>query len=190
MYVIRDKKSKKIRYIDRRTISPKLKATEIYPDFDVKTMEFGNTEEDYLPANFHIDKKGNITEWTLEEKIKAGLPEIGSHQKLRKGKIVDKTIEELVKDQQVTLEEIKENRIQYFSGLSFKLRYDILPDYKLENAALGVYDEQRVANYRATIMAFKAEFIRLRDLINQAKTATEIEKVQEAYPSKILEERE
>lgn len=186
MYIIRDKKSKEIKCIDRRAKDAKNKAKVIYPEFDGKTMEFGYTDEDYLPADFHIDKNGKVLEWTLEEKVKAGLPELGPHEKLVNGKIVEKTLTELVKEEQLTLDEIREERIIYYSNLSFDLREELVPDYRLENAALGIYDEQRTADYRATVLAFKQEFQRLRGLIEEAKKPSDIEKIKEDFPTEIV----
>lgn len=187
MYIIRDKKTNEIKCVDRREKEPKLKASTIYPDFNAKTMEFGYTAENYLPARFHIDKKGIISEWTLEEKVEAGLPELSALQKLESGEVVDKSMEEIIDEKLFTLEELKATKLEHFSALSFQLREVILPSYKLENAGLGVYDETKTANYRETVKAFKTEFSRIRNLINAADSATEIEKVKEAFPREIVE---
>jgi hypothetical protein len=87
----------------------------------------------------------------------------------------------------ITLDEYKQKRIQYFSGESFYIRNAFLPDYKLQNAALGIYDEAKTAVIKATVQAFKDEFNRLQGLVEQAADADAVDAVTPNYPGKLVE---
>ncbi len=80
-----------------------------------------------------------------------------------------------------TLDELKQQKIEYFSQLAFDERAKILPEYKLINASLGVYDATETARIRAIAEAFRAEYYRLEALCKQAKTAEELEAIEANY---------
>ena len=80
-----------------------------------------------------------------------------------------------------TLDEVRANKISYFSQLAFDERAKILPEYKLINASLGVYDATETARIKAIVEAFRTEYYRLEALCKQAKTAEELEAIEANY---------
>ena len=127
-----------------------------------------------------------IVEKTFSEQVAEGLIELASNQKLVGEEIVEKTSREMFDEGLITLDEFKRERIQYYSRVAFQKRNSIIPDYKLQNAALGIYDEQTTANYKATVQAFRDEFYRIKALIEEAETIDEIEAITENFPKEIV----
>ncbi|PTQ91920.1 hypothetical protein C8R30_12724 [Nitrosomonas nitrosa] len=84
------------------------------------------------------------------------------------------------------LDYIKPALIDYFSNLSFQIRGQLVPEYKLQNAVLGVYDEKTLASYRATIQRFRDEFYRIKEAIESAKTLEELKSVKADFPTEII----
>ena len=104
MYVVRNKKSKKILHVNPAPLSQELDGTDIFQGFDPKKMEIGRWEGPVLPEHFDIDKKGRVVELPLEKKVRKGLVELEPHQKVEDGEIVEKTLSEKVADGLLTLE--------------------------------------------------------------------------------------
>ncbi len=127
-----------------------------------------------------------IVEMSLAEQVAEGLILLKPNQKLINDNIAEKTPREMLADGSITLEEIKQGQIQNYSNQSLDKKAALLPDYKLQNAILGIYDEQTLANYRATIQAFRGEFYRLQALVEQAKTLDELEAITENFPTEIV----
>ena len=80
-----------------------------------------------------------------------------------------------------SLDELKQQRINYFSQLAFDERAKILPEYKLINASLGVYDATETARIKAIVEAFRTEYYRLEALCKQAKSVEELELIEANY---------
>ena len=80
-----------------------------------------------------------------------------------------------------TLDELKQQRIEYFSQLAFDERAKILPEYKLINASLGVYDATETARINGIVEAFRTEYYRLEALCKQAKSVEELELIEANY---------
>ena len=80
-----------------------------------------------------------------------------------------------------TLDEVRANKISYFSQLAFDERAKILPEYKLINASLGVYDAIETERIKAIVEAFRTEFYRLEALCKQAKSIEELELIEANY---------
>jgi len=80
-----------------------------------------------------------------------------------------------------TLAEVKANKIQHFSNLSFEKRSIILPEYKLINAGLGIYSEIETANIKQIVVDFRTEFYRLKALIESAETVDEVNEITDNY---------
>lgn len=186
MHVIRDKKTAQVLYVDYSHSESAKQAENVYPAFDADKMEIGWTPESYIPAWFDIDKKGNIKEISLDEAAERGLYQLEPGQKLVKGRIVDMDNAELVAEGLLKLDDIKRDLTEYYHALSFARRNELIPDYKLNNAALGVYDDKRLADYRATIQAFRDEVKRITGLVEAAKSAAELEAIEERFPTGIL----
>ncbi len=81
---------------------------------------------------------------------------------------------------------IKSKLINYFSDLSFQVRDQLIPNYKLQNALLGVYDKKTLSNYRLTIESFRKEFYRLKKSIEDAKTLEALKTIEPNFPKKIM----
>jgi hypothetical protein len=81
---------------------------------------------------------------------------------------------------------IKPALINYFSNLSFQIRSQLVPEYKLQNAVLGIYDEKTLASYRITIQRFRDEFYRIKEAIESAKTLEELKAVKADFPTEII----
>jgi len=77
-----------------------------------------------------------------------------------------------------TLDDLKESKIQYFSSLSFERREEVLPEYKLVNAGLGIYDEEEVVRIVNIVKKYREEFYRCRAAIENALTIEEVEQVE------------
>ncbi|HEX3045703.1 MAG TPA: hypothetical protein VHY08_13180 [Bacillota bacterium] len=271
MYVVRDKKTKRIIHINPAPLSQQLEGTAVYYKFNPKTMEIGKTDLTVLPEHFAIDERQNIRELTLEEQIKEGLISPDAEHKIVDGQLVEKTISEKIKEGLITLapiekvigsgaeerivlktpsellaekqlelgpnqkivgegpdekivlksleeqvseglivlnpnqriendqivtytneemvdkglidfNEYKKRKTDDFSNLSFKLREDLIPTYKLVNVGLGMYSEAETNSIKATTQAFRDEFYRLKTQIEGATTVDEVKAIKENYP--------
>lgn len=186
MHVIRDKKTAQVIYVDYSQTDSALPGEDIYAGFDAYKMDIGWTPESYIPAWFDIDEKGVIRELEPGEAAERGFLALEPGQKLIKGKIVDMDNAELLGEGLLKLEDMKRELTDYYTALSFHKRNELIPDYKLNNAALGVYDEKRMADYRATIKAFRDEVKGLIGLVDAARSAAELEAIQENFPTSII----
>ena len=74
-----------------------------------------------------------------------------------------------------------EKKIEYFSQLAFDERAKILPEYKLINASLGVYDATETARIKGIVEHYRNEFYRLEALCKQAKSVEELELIEANY---------
>ncbi|MDH3511110.1 MAG: hypothetical protein OER85_09700, partial [Gammaproteobacteria bacterium] len=97
MYVVREKKTKKIVHINPAPLKQGLEGKEIYFGFDAKKMEVGRSDSP-LPEHFDISKDGEIVALEDEEKAKAGLIALEPHQKADVGEIAEKTLAEMMKE--------------------------------------------------------------------------------------------
>lgn len=77
-----------------------------------------------------------------------------------------------------TLEELKPSKINYFSDVAFQQRSDIIPDYKLINAGLGIYDEVETASIAETVRKYRAEYYRCKALVETAQTIEELNNIE------------
>ena len=123
-----------------------------------------------------------IVEKSAAEKVADGLIKLRPEEKVEGDAIVRKAARELLQEKRITLADIKKERLQQFSSMALQLRAAILPDFKLQNAALGIYDEPTVAAFKATVEAFRDEFHRIEQLINDAKSLDAIEAIKEQFP--------
>lgn len=88
-------------------------------------------------------------------------------------------------DESEKLDYVKTVLTQYYSELSLNQRNNLIPDYKLQNAVLGVYDEKTLADYRSTIQRFRDEFYRVKEAIESAETLEELKAVKADFPTEI-----
>lgn len=187
MYLIRDRKSKQILFIDYAAQPAPTTGEAVYQGFDSTTMEIGWTDKTHIPAYCDIDATGRIVELNLDEAARRGWHRLGATQKLVNGKIVTKNEEELINEGLIDLELIKTQTIEACSKAALDLRTKLIPDYKLQNAAMGVYEEDRLPAYRATIQAFRNEFHRLKAAIEKAQSISELKLVAPQFPTSIVE---
>ena len=80
-----------------------------------------------------------------------------------------------------TLDELRANKINYFSQLAFDERANILPEYKLINASLGVYDATETARIKGIVEAFRTEYYRLEALCKGANSIEELNNIEANY---------
>ncbi|MEK6210040.1 MAG: hypothetical protein AABM64_06660 [Pseudomonadota bacterium] len=186
MHLIRDKKSKQVLFIDYAATADPQPGAAVYPAFDPATMEVGWTDQSYIPAFHDIDAAGRVVELDLDEAARRGLYQPDPTQKLVGGKLVAKSDKELVAEGLLDLAAMKAQAIEACSKAALELRAKLIPDYKLQNAALGVYDDDRLPAYRATIEAFRAEVHRLEAAIEKAKTLQDLRAITPKFPDSII----
>ena len=151
MYVVIDKKTRRITHINHAPFKQELTDERQYYRIDAKTMDMGHADAD--PT---CQSESRAADGSAEPEAEA--------------------------DSDADLEARKRDRVEHFSRLALQERQRILPDYKLQNASLGIYDERRTANYRATVQAFRDEFHRLEALVHQARSATELQAIEPHFP--------
>ncbi len=97
MYIVRDKKTKKIIHTNPAPLFQNLAGKDVYYKFDPKKMEIGKIDG-LLPEHFDINKQGEVIELTLQDLVDKGAVKLEPHQKIVTNRIVDKTVSELVKE--------------------------------------------------------------------------------------------
>lgn len=186
MHVIRERNSGSVLFIDYGASEAPLKGESLLAGFDPTTMEIGWTSARAIPGYFDIDSSGHVVELSLGEATKRGLHRLEPHEKLVNGDLVPKTEEELAAEGQLDLDAIKADLTRACTQLALESRSKLLPDYKLQNAAIGVYPEEQIASFRATIDAFRAEVHRLEELIQGATTLADLRKLAPRFPEQLL----
>lgn len=164
MYVIREKKTKEVLHVGHTVPGEERSPEELYPDWNPKTMEIGHTDATAIPAWFTIEK-GAVKE-TDPPKDQAGEP-------------APEPVE-------LPFDRVKEMAIQGLTEQSLRLRREIIPDYQLQNAALGVYDDVRVAAIRATVNAFRDEVNRLEAAIEKARSPKDLRGLKPHFPTALV----
>jgi|GEM_PF-1872800 len=185
MYVLRNRETGDVIRIDYTEEKYCDTLENVFPEFDPKTMEVGWTDKRHLPIDFRIDEGGNINPIGLEERIEKGLFKLGEDRKCVNGEVVAKTNVELVADGFLDIEVVKKEKIRWLSEESFAKRRELIPDFKLQNALFGVYDEDRISIYRDTINAFRNEFFRVKELVIHARSVEEIESITARFPTEV-----
>jgi hypothetical protein len=71
----------------------------------------------------------------------------------------------------------KNEAIEEISAMSFVMRNKIVPDYKLVNAALGIYSDSEKQSFFNVVSAFRNEFYRLKEMIESSSTIEEIDDI-------------
>ncbi len=186
MHVVRNKKNGEVVFVDYSMGEKSSNPQDVYPPFNAAEMELGWTDEQHLPADFDIDGKGNVIPISLETLIKNKTVEPAPDQKVVGGEIVGKTIEELVADGLLSLTEVKKIYVERFSHEAFVLRQKLIPDYKIQNAALGLYDEKTADICKNTISAFRNEFYRLKKSVETVDSVQDLEAIKPEFPTNIV----
>ena len=82
-----------------------------------------------------------------------------------------------------TLEESIKFKVDAFSREAFESRERILPEYKITNCALGIYDQTMNNKIINTINSFRNEFYRLKSLCEACTSIEELNAVHSDYSS-------
>lgn len=79
---------------------------------------------------------------------------------------------------QPSLDDVKQSKIQYFSSISFEYREQVLPEYKMVNAGLGIYNAEEVARIVDIVKKYREEYYRCKTAVEQATTIEQIEAIE------------
>jgi len=155
MYLIIDKKTKAVLHMSNSMPGEDRKPEEIFPRFDRATMDFGRSPDQFIPVHFAIENG-------------------------------------VVKDQAPVLAAPRENLAQArqrvlrgFTDASLSARNQLIPDYQILNAGLGIYDADRTQAIKETVQAFRDEGHRLQKLVADAKSVQELEAIKPSFPAAI-----
>lgn len=91
MYIVREKQTKRVLFHNPIQENTELQETEIYPKFNLETMEMGWVDSETIPKYFVIkDKKAIIL--NLVEAVEQGFLSLQPHQKVENNQIVEKSL--------------------------------------------------------------------------------------------------
>lgn len=136
-------------------------------------MNYYIIENEIIPYEIEIDKalysyeKFTDEQASFYEKYKCSLQEV-LNMKLHEPYVP-------------SLEEVRENKIQWFSQLAFNKREAIIPQYRIDNAIYGIYGEEEIVRIRRIIQDFRLEFYRLKGLCESATTINELNSIEDKY---------
>ena len=82
-----------------------------------------------------------------------------------------------------TLEESIKFKVDAFSREAFENRERILPEYRITNCALGIYDTETSEQIKNTVNSFRNEFYRLKTLCEACTSIEELNAVHSNYGS-------
>lgn len=85
--------------------------------------------------------------------------------------------------QEPTINELKEQRIQMCSEISFEKRKEVCPDYKNDNAVLGLYPPEIKARIIECNTAFRSEYYRIKSIVEACVSIQELEAIECGYDS-------
>lgn len=156
MYLIIDRKTKAILHMCNSHPGEDKKAEDLFPAFDSAKMEFGRAPDQYIPEHFTIEKG------------------------------VVKDVSPCLEAPAETLAQARERKLREFSDLSQMQRRELIPDYQLMNAGLGLYEEERTRAYQGTVQAFRDEYHRLEALVAKAKTKKDLDAIKAAFPKAVV----
>lgn len=97
------------------------------------------------------------------------------------GKKIFKTYSEAIQMEIISIEELKRKLIEFYSFRSIEKRRQFIPDYKLMNCSLGVYEEEHINFIKSTIQAFRREFSRLKSAIASSQDPKDIEIIKDRF---------
>ena len=83
------------------------------------------------------------------------------------------------------LDEFRRKRKAEFSALALQGRNEILPDYKIQDALMGIYDDAVAVVYKKTIEAFRKEYHRLQGVIDETISLDELDKIKAKFPKTV-----
>jgi len=121
MYIVRDKKTKKVVHVNPAPIAQNLGGKEVYYRFDPETMEIGQ-KDGFLPEYFDINEKGEIIPLTLSDMVMKGEVRLEPYQKIVDDRIVEKSISELVEE---GILELSQNKIDEALSVCEQLQHEV-----------------------------------------------------------------
>ena len=157
MYLIVDKASHAILHMSNAYPGQERQPQDLLPGFDPATMDFGRSPESHVPLRFAIEDG-------VVKDLDAAAPAAAPPE---------------------TLAAARERKLHEFSTLSLALRAQLIPDFQLLNAGLGLYDPAWVQALRSTVQAFRDEYHRLEQAVAKAKTIKALEALQPSYPAAV-----
>ncbi len=158
MYLVIDKQSKAILHMSNSFPDEEKAAKDVFPEFDPATMEFGRSPEQYVP-----------TEFTIENGVVKDLsPVVAAAEHVE------------------SIDQARQRRLAHFSEASFAARRELIPDHELMNAALGIYETDRVHSIRRTVEAFRDEYHRLAAAVGKAGSLSELNAIKAAFPKAVV----
>ena len=82
-----------------------------------------------------------------------------------------------------TLEDAIRMKVDYYSRMSFENRERLIPEYKLVNASLGIYDEAETHKIQNIVISFRNEFYRLKTLCEACTSIEQLDSIHDEYGS-------
>lgn len=159
MYLVIDKRSKTILHMSNSFPGEEKAAKDVFPEFDPVTMDFGRSPEQYVP-----------TEFAIENGVVKNLAALTASVNLVE-----------------SIDQARQRKLAQFSDASFAARRELIPDHELINAALGIYDAERVQSIRRTVEAFRNEYHRLAAAVGKAGSPGELEAIKASFPKSVVQ---
>jgi len=156
MYVIVDKKTKAILHMSNSMPGQDRKPEEIFPSFNAATMDFGRAPDQFVPVKFAIENG------------------------------VIKDLAPVAAAPAETLTQARDRVLRAISDASLSTRNQLVPDYQLLNAGLGIYDADRTQSIKSTVQAFRDEVHRVEKLVADAKSVKELEDIKPSFPTAMV----
>ena len=128
-----------------------------------------------------------IVDKTPEELVAEGLLELLPNQRIVNGKILTYSYEEMLAKGYIDLAEYKRRKLEEFSELSFALREEIVPGYKLVNCGLGLYDPETTQKIAAVVQAFREAYYDLKKQMEETEDSREIQAVFKNSTQRLVE---
>lgn len=158
MYLVIDKKSKAILHMSNSFPGEQKAAKDVFPEFNPATMVFGRSPEQYVPTDFAIED----------------------------GVVMDLSPAAAAVEIVESIDQARRRKLAQFSEASFAARRELIPDHELMNAALGIYEAERVQSIRRTVEAFRNEYHRLAAAVGKAASPAELESIKAAFPQAVV----
>jgi hypothetical protein len=156
MYLIVDKTTKAILHMSNSLPGEEKKPEEIFPTFNPATMDFGRAPDQFVPVKFAIEN----------------------------GVVKDLAPAQATPSE--NLAQARERVLREITNASLNARNQLIPDFQLLNAGLGIYDAERTQGIKNTVQAFRDEVHRLQQLVADAKSAKQLEAIKPSFPTAII----
>lgn len=176
MYLIVDKAKKTILHMSNAYPGQEVKPQDLLPSFDAQTMDFGISPGPYIPVRFSVED-GVVKDLDAPPALNAAAAAAAN---------VAAIAGPAVGTQAETIDQARARRLREFTDQALWQRSQLIPDYQLLNAGLGLYDAARVQSMRATVQAFRQEVQRLEKAAAKAKTVKALDALQPQFPQAVI----